>query len=76
MMTMIDPSVLPPVPSRNAKRLFCLVFALIRAVTGSMGGVPRKLQTKLPELFGLLLRKDYCTDPQLLFVKFVSSTST
>jgi hypothetical protein len=42
-------------------------IAVLFDVTGSMGGVPRKLQTKLPELFGLLLRKDYCTDPQLLF---------
>jgi hypothetical protein len=36
-------------------------------VTGSMGGVPRILQTKLPQLLGLLLRKDYVKHPQILF---------
>lgn len=35
--------------------------------TGSMGNVPRVLQTKLAELFELLLRKGYVTDPQILF---------
>lgn len=35
-------------------------------VTGSMGSVPRTLQKKLPELFGLLLRKGYVEHPQLL----------
>lgn len=33
--------------------------------TGSMGGVPRTLQKKLPDLFGLLLRKGYVEDPQI-----------
>lgn len=36
-------------------------------VTGSMGGVPRTVQTKLNQLYGLLLRKGYTTDPQILF---------
>ena len=34
--------------------------------TGSMGHVPVELQKKLAELFGLLLRKGYVTDPQVL----------
>lgn len=34
--------------------------------TGSMGSVPRVLQEKLGGLFGLLLRKGYATDPQVL----------
>jgi hypothetical protein len=34
--------------------------------TGSMGAVPRKLQTKLTELFGLLLRKGYLEHPQIM----------
>lgn len=34
--------------------------------TGSMGHVPMILQKKLPDLFGLLLRKGYVTDPQIL----------
>lgn len=34
--------------------------------TGSMGNVPRVIQTKLAGLFGLLLRKGYCEDPQVL----------
>lgn len=33
--------------------------------TGSMGSVPRTLQKKLPDLFGLLLRKGYVEDPQI-----------
>ncbi len=36
-------------------------------VTGSMGGIPVMLQKKLPQLLGLLLRKGYVTDPQILF---------
>lgn len=35
-------------------------------VTGSMHQVPTELQKKLPELFGLLLRKGYVTDPQIM----------
>lgn len=35
-------------------------------VTGSMGGVPRKLQTRLPDLLGLLVREGYADDPQIL----------
>lgn len=34
--------------------------------TGSMGMVPRTVQTKLTTLFGLLLRKGYLEDPQVL----------
>ncbi|WP_219461544.1 hypothetical protein [Nonomuraea rhizosphaerae] len=44
-----------------------LAIAVLFDVTGSMGGVPRKLQTKLPDLLGLLLRKGYATDPQIMF---------
>ncbi|WP_440104646.1 hypothetical protein [Streptosporangium sp. H16] len=44
-----------------------LAVAVLFDVTGSMGGVPRTLQTKLPDLLGLLLRKGYATDPQILF---------
>ncbi len=35
--------------------------------TGSMGAVPIELQKKLPQLMGLLIRKGYVTDPQVLF---------
>lgn len=42
-------------------------IAVLFDVTGSMGDVPRTLQAKLPQLLGLLLRKGYCPDPQLLF---------
>lgn len=34
--------------------------------TGSMGMTPRVLQTKLTELFGLLLRKGYIEHPQIM----------
>jgi hypothetical protein len=36
-------------------------------VTGSMKNLPRILQSKLPELHGLLVRKGYCADPQIMF---------
>lgn len=42
-------------------------IAVIFDVTGSMGTVPRTLQTKLPELLGLVLRKGYTEDPQIMF---------
>lgn len=36
-------------------------------VTGSMGNIPRVLQQKLPQLHGLLQRKGYVEDPQIMF---------
>lgn len=42
-------------------------IAVIFDVTGSMGNVPRVLQTKLGGLMHLLLEKRYVADPQLLF---------
>lgn len=36
-------------------------------VTGSMGDIPRILQTKLPKLHGLLQRRGYVAHPQVLF---------
>ena len=42
-------------------------IAVLFDVTGSMGHVPRQLQTRLPELFELLLHRGYATDPQILF---------
>jgi hypothetical protein len=44
-----------------------LAIAVLFDVTGSMRAVPRKLQAKLPQLLGLLLRKGYATDPQIMF---------
>jgi hypothetical protein len=44
-----------------------LAIGVLFDVTGSMGGVPRTLQTKLPDLLGLLLRKGYVRDPHILF---------
>ncbi|MEU3307215.1 hypothetical protein ACWGSK_13505 [Nocardiopsis sp. NPDC055551] len=44
-----------------------LAVSVLFDVTGSMGSVPRVLRTKLPDLFGLLLRKGYVEDPQILF---------
>ncbi|WP_433381672.1 hypothetical protein ACQPZX_17520 [Actinoplanes sp. CA-142083] len=46
---------------------FSTPIAVLFDVTGSMGGVPRVLQTKLPQLLGLLTRKGYATDPHILF---------
>jgi hypothetical protein len=42
-------------------------IAVLFDVTGSMGTVPVILQQKLPQLLGLLLRKNYVSDPQILF---------
>lgn len=42
-------------------------IAVIFDETGSMAGVPKVMQAKLPQLMGLLLRKGYIKDPQILF---------
>jgi hypothetical protein len=42
-------------------------IAVLFDVTGSMGHVPRVLQTKLPDLIGLLIRKGYVDHPQIMF---------
>ena len=44
-----------------------LALAVLFDVTGSMRSVPRTLQTKLPDLLGLLMRKGYVEHPQILF---------
>ena len=44
-----------------------LPIAVLFDVTGSMGGIPRVLQQKLPQLHGMLQRKGYVEHPQLLF---------
>ncbi|GAA4226769.1 hypothetical protein FHR32_002374 [Streptosporangium album] len=51
----------------SAEHPATVAVAVLFDVTGSMGGVPRTLQTKLPDLLGLLLRKGYAADPQILF---------
>lgn len=44
-----------------------LAIAVLFDVTGSMRKVPRTLQKRLPDLLGLLLRKAYAVDPQIMF---------
>ncbi|WP_137725921.1 hypothetical protein [Prescottella subtropica] len=44
-----------------------LPIAVLFDVTGSMGVVPRIMQDKLGKLHGLLQRKGYADDPQILF---------
>lgn len=44
-----------------------LAIAVLFDVTGSMGTVPRVLQTKLGALMRLLIQKGYVDDPQVLF---------
>jgi hypothetical protein len=44
-----------------------VAIGVVFDVTGSMGTVPVELQKKLPQLMGLLLRKGYVADPQILF---------
>lgn len=42
-------------------------IAIAFDVTGSMGHIPRVLQTKLPKLHGLIQRRGYIEDPQVMF---------
>jgi hypothetical protein len=51
----------------SAEHSESLAIAVLFDVTGSMRWVPQTLQTKLPELLGLLLRKGYVAHPQILF---------
>ncbi|WP_067814053.1 hypothetical protein [Nocardia inohanensis] len=44
-----------------------LPIAVLFDVTGSMGAVPRIMQEKLGKLHGLLRRKGYADDPQIMF---------
>ncbi|MEH1128869.1 hypothetical protein [Micromonospora sp. CPCC 206061] len=44
-----------------------LAIAVLFDVTGSMRRVPRILQSRLPNLLGLLQRKGYARDPQIMF---------
>lgn len=44
-----------------------LAIAVLFDVTGSMRHVPRVLQARLPRLLGLLQRKGYVRDPQIMF---------
>lgn len=44
-----------------------LPIAVLFDVTGSMGRVPRIMQDKLGKLHGLLQRKGYAEDPQIMF---------
>jgi hypothetical protein len=64
----LDPKGLTVRESRDCdEHPASLAISVIFDVTGSMGSVPRVLQSKLPELFGLLLRKGYTEHPQILF---------
>jgi hypothetical protein len=64
----LDPRGVTVRESRDSdEHPFSTPIAVLFDVTGSMGGVPRVLQTKLPQLLGLLTRKGYATDPHLLF---------
>ena len=64
----LDPKGLTLRESRDSdEHPASLPIAVLFDVTGSMQSVPRVLQTKLPELFGLLLRKGYTEHPQILF---------
>ena len=64
----LDPRGVVARESRDsAEHPTSLAVAVLFDVTGSMRSVPRTLQTKLPGLFGLLLRKGYVEHPQVLF---------
>ena len=64
----LDPEGVSKRESRDsAEHPLSTPIAVLFDVTGSMGTVPRTLQTKLPQLLGLLTRKGYATDPHLMF---------
>jgi hypothetical protein len=44
-----------------------LPIGVLLDVTGSMSTLPARIQKKIPQLMGLLIRKGYVTDPQVLF---------
>lgn len=51
----------------SAQHPVSLAIAVIFDVTGSMGNVPRVLQTKLGALMRVLIQKGYVAHPQILF---------
>jgi hypothetical protein len=51
----------------SAQHPHSLAIAVIFDVTGSMGNVPRVLQTKLGALMRMLVQKGYVAHPQVLF---------
>jgi len=64
----LDPNGVPFRESRDSgEHPQSLSIAVLFDVTGSMRGVPRTLQAKLPQLLGLLLRKGYVAHPQIMF---------
>ncbi|MEV4709255.1 hypothetical protein [Actinoplanes sp. NPDC049316] len=64
----LDPQGVGARESRDSDEHPCSTpIAVLFDVTGSMGTVPRTLQTKLPQLLGLLTRKGYATDPHIMF---------
>jgi hypothetical protein len=64
----LDPRGVDKRESRDsAEHPESVAISVLFDVTGSMGTVPRTLQTKLPDLFGLLMRKGYVEHPQVMF---------
>jgi hypothetical protein len=64
----LDPKNLKVRESRDSKEhpnSNAIIVAL--DVTGSMGSVSHTIHSKLPALMGLLLKKNYIEDPQVLF---------
>lgn len=44
-----------------------LPITVVLDVTGSMSSLPGRIQAKIPQLMGLLIRKGYVADPQVMF---------
>lgn len=74
----LDPKLVAGAKSAHAGQVMreCIIsddhpdptpIAVLFDVTGSMGSIPRTLQTKMAGLHGLLVRKGYASDPQILF---------
>jgi hypothetical protein len=70
----LDPKGVTRESRDSAEHPGSVPIAVLFDVTGSMREVPRILQAKLPALFGLLLRKGYVTDPQVMFAAVGDAT--
>jgi len=63
----LDPKGVTRESRDSAEHPNSVAIGVMFDVTGSMGGVPITLQQKIPQLMGLLLRKGYIQDPQIMF---------
>ena len=72
---LLDPKGLKMRESRDStNHLHSNAIVVALDVTGSMASVSPKIHAKLPNLMGLLTRKNYIPDPQILFAAIGDAT--